>query len=205
MAIKDQQHKNPLNSISIAASSNLRRHIRTIHENHTKDDNKNPTIKCTECDGLFLGTIELYEHSKVHDKINYETDNGFNLNCDECRIDLETYENYVDHLRMKHSIADEKDIKPVRCRWCWERYKNMQGLYSHIRLVHKCDGVSHDAIVPSDMIIKMTIERYSTFLCTICGKVLGSKTAHSNHMLIHSDAKPFACDLCSAKFRYLIY
>lgn len=145
----------------------------------------------------------MYEHSKVHDTSNFETPNGFNLHCDECIIDLRSYDNFVAHMKEMHGILDEKDIKPVRCRWCLERCKSMQGLYSHIRLVHKCEGSVQNSVATSDMISKTPNEKASTFLCTVCGKVLGSQTAYKNHMAIHSDAKPFACDVCPATFRWV--
>lgn len=184
----------------LTASSNLRRHIRNVHEGQEEAKHNYTRIKCVACDKLFWGSIEMYEHSKIHDLSSTETSNGFNLNCDECNINLETYEKLVSHMKAQHAIVDEKDVKPVRCRWCGERCKSLQGLYSHIRLVHKCENIAQTTVITSDMIPRTPIEKTS-FLCTVCGKVLGSQTAYRNHMVIHSDVKPFRCDICPATFR----
>lgn len=144
----------------------------------------------------------MYEHSKIHDTNTKDRDDGYNLNCDICNIDLVVYDAFASHMRETHDLANKKDIKPVRCRWCGERCKSLQGLYTHIRLVHKCEGGILNTVATSDMINMMPLEKATSFLCTICGKVLGSSISYKNHMTVHSGVKPFSCDVCAATFRY---
>lgn len=143
----------------------------------------------------------MYEHSKVHETNCNERGDGYNLNCDECNIDLETFDNFIAHMKDTHGIVNQKDIKPVRCRWCGERCRNLLGLCSHIRASHKCEVISMDAVATSDMINKTPLEKPSSFLCTVCGRELKSQQSYKQHMTIHSDSKPLSCDICSAKFR----
>lgn len=143
----------------------------------------------------------MYDHSKIHDTKSMERDDGYNMSCDDCNIDLETYDNLVSHMLDTHGIVNKKDIRPVRCRWCGERCKTIQGLYTHIRFVHKCEGGLPGAVVTLDMINMTPIEKSSSFLCTVCGKALGSQNSYTNHMAIHLGDKPFSCDVCQATFR----
>lgn len=187
-----------------AANSNLRRHIRNVHENMLNGDKKYPTIKCTECDRQFWGSLEMYEHSKIHDKNSHERNDGYNLWCDACHIDMETFDNYAAHMKTVHDVTNDRHIKPVRCRWCGERCRTLQGLYTHIRLVHTCDkNLPNNLMATSDMINMAPVEKTNTFLCTVCGKVLSSRISYRNHMVVHSGVKKFVCDICSARFRYV--
>lgn len=180
-------------------TSNLGRHIRTSHQNQMTDRNRYPTIKCTECNSIFCGPLEYYEHSKIHDSYSRDRDDGYNLVCDDCDINLESFDNFDKHMRVEHGITDKKDMRPVRCRWCGERCRNLLGLCTHIRIVHKFEGNGDDTI-PSDMINKSAKGRGSTYLCMVCGKVLRSQSSYNHHMAAHSGEKQFSCDLCHAKF-----
>lgn len=143
----------------------------------------------------------MYEHSKSHDKNTHERDDGYNLWCDTCNIDMETFDNYAVHMKEVHSVDNDRQIKPVRCRWCGERCRTLQGLYTHIRLVHKCESSVPNLMATSDMINMAPIGKSTTFLCTVCGKVLSSQMSYKNHMVVHSGEKKFVCDVCPAKFR----
>lgn len=182
------------------ANSNLRRHIRNVHENLGKEE-KYPAIKCSECDVIVWGPLEMYEHLKVHEPNCRERDDGYNLCCDTCNIDLKSYNNFIAHMKEHHGLVNEKELKPVRCRWCGERCKSLQGLFTHIRLVHKCESNIENTVATSDMINMAPIEKSTSFLCTVCGKVLSSQISYKNHMTVHSGEKPFVCDSCPARFR----
>lgn len=104
-------------------------------------------------------------------------------------------------MRDKHGIENEKDLRPVRCRWCGKRCKSFIGLNCHIRFNHICEGDPFDSVYSSDMIKMTPIDKQSVFLCNVCGSELSCERAYQNHMTIHTGNKPFACDICSATFR----
>lgn len=143
----------------------------------------------------------MYEHSKLHDKESKERDDGYDLNCDNCKMELDSYESFANHMREVHGIMDEKDMRPVRCRWCGERCRSMQGLHGHIRLVHRCEDSVRYSVASSDKVSWTPYEKPSSFLCTVCGKVLSTPATYKGHMDSHVGHKPFACEICPAKFR----
>lgn len=161
--------------------------------------NKYPSIKCTECDSIFHGQLEVYEHSKIHDKNHKEREDGYNLHCDDCNVDLQSFDNFYLHMKDHHDITNKRDIKPVKCRWCGERCRNLLGLCTHIRIIHRFDGAATEAI-SSDIISKATKGKGSTFLCMICGKELQSQSSYTHHMTVHAGIKLYNCDICEAKF-----
>lgn len=143
----------------------------------------------------------MYEHSKIHGSNLNEREDGYDLHCDDCHIDLATFDKFAGHMRDNHGVENEKDLRPVRCRWCGERCKSLIGLSCHIRFAHTCDGDTFDSVYSSDMIKMTPIGKQSAFLCNVCGRELSCERAYHNHMAIHTGDKTFACDICSATFR----
>lgn len=183
-----------------SGTSNIGRHIRTAHQGQiAATTTKYPSIKCTDCDSVFCGPLEYYEHSKVHDQHVVERTDGYNLNCDTCQIDLVSFDNFHQHMHDQHGIVNRRDVKPVKCRWCGERCRNLLGLCTHIRIVHKLDGRVGDT-VPSDMLNMAARDKATTYLCMVCGKILRSQSSYNHHMAIHVGVKQFVCDICQAKF-----
>lgn len=179
----------------------LLQHIKRVHEApNTAGKSHKTNIQCIECKELFNGSIDLYMHSKIHEKISHETPEGYNLHCDECAIDLKTVTKYTEHVMRQHNIK-KNDVKLVRCHWCGHRCKNTIGLFSHIRYNHKYDGAVE--LITSDLVSKSKVIKCDTMLCNVCGKVLRRGISYKQHMAIHANDRKFACDLCPATFMYV--
>lgn len=201
-------------SIISDGRSNIPRHIKTVHKDienaaiKSKDEwtaasdlliEDTRQIKCIYCEDTFADTVEMYVHLKGHESDVKETDEGFDLYCDECQCDHQTLDLFAKHMTDKHGVADRKLIKPIKCRWCKERFLRIQGLYSHIRTAHKC---FEDTIKTSKMINRAEdFNRSDSCLCTECGRVLSSPAALVAHLRTHTDIKPHLCHVCDTSFK----
>lgn len=178
--------------IFLPVHDNLQLHIRKVHgTNKRAAGPQKATINCGDCGSLFNGPIDLYLHSREHEKTSIETSEGYNLNCDNCRIDLRTVAKYMEHAKQVHGMISKKNVKLFRCRWCGHRCKSMLGLYSHIRF-------NHNPLKESKKLPKC-----DTVRCNVCGKVLRQGISYKQHVAIHENDRKFQCDLCPAKFMYV--
>lgn len=199
---------------TIGYASNVHRHIKRIHMKISRiikgkiviqsDDDCTAThvdemIKCAECKEMCPNKIALYEHSKLHVTDCKETVDGYNLDCDECNTHLNSYDEFVDHMCDIHNVSERKSVKPIKCRWCGKRFIQMSGLYTHIRYMHQMDTDSSGVSVA---IRTGPVSEQTSCLCTICGKFLTTSVALQRHLLIHTNSRPFQCDVCPASFRF---
>lgn len=89
--------------------------------------------------------------------------------------------------------------KPHRCGVCLRSFQRATCLKQHHVRVHlkvKVGEAGHGAGRRSSGAMK-------AFPCPICGKVFKFRSLLASHSLIHSDARPYACDFCSRSFRRL--
>lgn len=180
---------------------NLRRHIRNVHKVQLLSaipNNMQAKIKCSNCMETFQTTVDMYIHSKVHDSENLETVDGQNLFCNQCKIDLKTVSEFINHMMTVHNATNEKEIRLFQCRWCGVRCKTILGVYSHVRGAHRY--YERSSVISSEELSNMSLDKPKEYLCGACGNVLRTKTSYNQHMAIHANDKPFTCNVCSAKF-----
>lgn len=188
----------------------MSRHIRTVHKNiksivdeaihNAPIIDLRQHIECVHCNQYFTDTIEMYVHLKEHEYNTHEKENGFNLYCDDCELDHSTFEAYAEHMSNVHQMLDRRTIKPIKCRWCGERYRNVQGLHSHIRSSHRCV----DGTVRTSAMIKRNgnaVLASESCLCTDCGRVMSSPMALVAHLKTHRDERSHKCHICNATFK----
>lgn len=201
-------------------ASNVHRHIKRVHMKNSRiikgqviieSDNEDvplshgnnfynqTSIECSECKEICPNTMALYEHSRIHIGECNDTADGYNLECDECHIALDTLAEFICHMCNIHHVPERKLVKPIKCRWCGKRFARMSGLYTHIRFVHQSCKDSIDGRSRKIRTQPSTVRKPS--LCTICGKFLTTSIALRRHLLIHSNSRPFQCDICLASFR----
>lgn len=162
-------------------------------------DTECQSIQCTHCMEYFPNVIDLYEHSKMHDSLNNETVDGYNLECEDCSLALSSLNEYSQHVKDSHTERNDTRFRPIKCRWCGERFARIQGLYSHIRYSHDSYRSSIDGFKENQY--GSTSTKHNSCLCTICGKFLSSVMALNTHQFIHTNEKNFKCNICSATFR----
>ncbi|XP_047423814.1 zinc finger protein 596-like [Mugil cephalus] len=75
------------------------------------------------------------------------------------------------------------DARPFPCDFCSRRFRRVSHLKRHRRVVHD-DGARPP----------------QSFVCHICGKDKKCRSLLARHAIIHTSERPFACDLCTARF-----
>ncbi|XP_057680425.1 zinc finger protein 616-like [Corythoichthys intestinalis] len=79
--------------------------------------------------------------------------------------------------------AVHSEERPHACDFCPRRFRRTGHLKRHRRVVH-LDG----ARPPQN------------FVCHVCGEDKKCRSQLARHVIIHTGERPFACDLCSARF-----
>uniref|UniRef100_A0A3B5QC77 C2H2-type domain-containing protein n=1 Tax=Xiphophorus maculatus TaxID=8083 RepID=A0A3B5QC77_XIPMA len=75
------------------------------------------------------------------------------------------------------------DVRPFACDFCSRSFRRLSHLKRHRRAVH-ADGARPP----------------QSFVCHICGKDKKCRSQLARHVVIHTGERPFACDLCPARF-----
>lgn len=177
--------------------------LEIVTDNEEPPPETGQTIKCTDCTEAFPNAIDMYEHSKIHNTNCKETADGYNLECDECHVTLGSVEEFGGHMRGIHNALSEEPVRPIKCHLCGERFAREQGLYMHVRFARHFNEDPAAVRIRSSTGPKSTTPKVKakSYLCTICGKLLGNYLSFQTHLRIHSNSKPFKCDVCAASFR----
>lgn len=85
-------------------------------------------------------------------------------------------------LLASHSLI-HSDNRPYGCDFCSRSFRRLSHLKRHREVVH-----ANGARPPQ------------TFICHICGKDKKCRSQLARHVIIHTGERPFACDLCTARF-----
>ncbi|KAL6097420.1 uncharacterized protein ACO6RY_12975 [Pungitius sinensis] len=85
-------------------------------------------------------------------------------------------------LLASHSLI-HSDHRPYGCDFCSRSFRRLSHLKRHREVVH-----ANGERPPQN------------FVCHICGKDKKCRSQLARHVIIHSGERPFACDLCAARF-----
>lgn len=85
-------------------------------------------------------------------------------------------------LLASHSMI-HSETRPFACDFCSRSFRRLSHLKRHREVVH-----ANGARLPQ------------SFVCHICGKDKKCRSQLARHVIIHTGERPFACDLCAARF-----
>ncbi|KAK2492807.1 hypothetical protein MC885_007581 [Smutsia gigantea] len=179
--------------------------VGNIHEGLTpvviQNSNKK-ILQCPKCDKTFDRIGKYESHTRVH-----TGEKPFE--CDICHQRYSTKSNLTVH-RKKHSNETEFHKKEHKCPYCNKLHASKKTLAKHVkRQVLSCFRTY--VILSSDLnlfhpenaqeFISIKKTKSESWKCDICKKSFTRRPHLEEHMILHSQDKPFKCTYCEEHFK----
>ncbi|CAB3246825.1 unnamed protein product [Arctia plantaginis] len=190
-----------------------------MHKRMKHFDASVPENVCEFCGNVFGSARGLFLHNmKLHrtDKNNKE-----GPNCEECSVHFSS-----DVAWKRHLVLSTKHIVINGCKYCGERFTNVEELKCHQRAHHprfkqkKCDKklpaacpvcnkwltnrVEYNRHIASEHPhsdeAKKLIEHDLPFVCEVCGQAFKQQCFLTYHQRKHTGERPYACGACAKAF-----
>jgi len=186
--------------VSISVRADMYTHIRSMHRNEVNTKAKEPQNN-EDCDGSLCKKLYGVKQSKswcqkclkeLPKKIKKE-----HQLCPECGKSVPSLKN---HLKRMHS--KEKFI----CDICSREYHNFELMQEHKRAVHEKVPCTECGKLIGVKLMKRHIQSAHTpndlkkFRCDTCGKGFVTSSFLSDHINVHTGAKPYLCKYCPMGF-----
>ncbi|XP_060220378.1 zinc finger and BTB domain-containing protein 41 [Meriones unguiculatus] len=141
-------------------------------------------LQCPKCDKTFDRIGKYESHTRVH-----TGEKPFE--CDICHQRYSTKSNLTVH-RKKHSNEVEFHKKEHKCPYCNKLHASKKTLAKHVKRFHPENAQEFISI-------KKT--KSESWKCDICKKSFTRRPHLEEHMILHSQDKPFKCTYCEEHFK----
>lgn len=147
-----------------------------------KSSKKN--LQCPKCEKVFDRVGKYESHTRVH-----TGEKPFE--CDICNMRYSTKSNLTVH-RKRHSSETELPRKDHKCPFCSKLHASRKTLVKHVKRFHAENAQEF-----------LTIKRIKSdgWKCDICNKSFTRRPHLQEHMILHSQDKPFKCTYCDEQFK----
>ena len=128
--------------------------------------------QCLPCKKIYTNPNSLQQHNKFH----HFKDNAYIHRCHICGQEYNSSAKLSNHIE-KHSLEEAK----IKCDTCSKLFFTDFDLKNHKRNTH---DLQQDQL-----------------MCSICSFTTATKGRLKRHMILHSEERPFPCQLCNLKFK----
>ena len=112
------------------------------------------------------------------------------FHCSQCEFKANTKHNLARHTTRNHT--NYKTLRPYPCKICQRRYRTKSTLNHHLQCHLRYPSKSYPKLDPSKL------DKYS---CEKCPYESKQRASVVTHQLVHSDERPFPCELCDWRFK----
>ncbi|KAM3604978.1 uncharacterized protein V6R79_018974 [Siganus canaliculatus] len=142
------------------------------------------TLKCPKCDKTFDRAGKYESHTRVH-----TGEKPFQ--CDICLQRYSTKSNLTVH-KKKHASDAPFQKKEHKCPFCSKLHASKKTLAKHVRRFHP-DHIQE--------FVTKRKRKSEGWKCAICLKTFTRRPHLQEHMILHSQDRPFKCSFCDEYFK----
>ncbi|KAM9501733.1 zinc finger and BTB domain-containing protein 41 [Clarias gariepinus] len=142
------------------------------------------TLKCPKCNKTFDRTGKYESHTRVHTREKP-------FQCDVCLQCYSTKSNLTVH-KKKHAADAPVQRKDHKCPFCNKPYASRKTLSKHVKRFHP------DHMEEFQSMRKRKSEGWK---CDTCDKSFTRRPHLEEHMILHSQHRPFKCAYCDDYFK----